>query len=112
MQMDKEQYGKAKACLVSCMQEGYSWQVAKAQAKRVCRSVSRMCIDCGGPSVCIARRRSPMDDTVIRASYGVQHGLFSKNDVGKLLQPLHPPSRWNCNERGSGPLTTTPCSRS
>jgi len=32
MQMDKEQYGKAKACLVSCMQEGHSWQVAKAQA--------------------------------------------------------------------------------
>ncbi len=32
MQMDKEQYGKAKACLVSCMQEGYSWQVAKAVA--------------------------------------------------------------------------------
>src|SRR6266702_5256855 len=31
MQMDKEQYGKAKACLVSCMQEGHSWQVAKAQ---------------------------------------------------------------------------------
>jgi len=32
MQMDKEQYGKAKACLISCMQEGYSWQVAKAVA--------------------------------------------------------------------------------
>lgn len=32
MQMGKEQYGKAKACLVSCMQEGYSWQVAKAVA--------------------------------------------------------------------------------
>jgi len=32
MQMDKEQYGKAKACLISCMQEGHSWQVAKAQA--------------------------------------------------------------------------------
>ncbi len=32
MQMDKEQYGKAKACLVSWMQEGHSWQVAKAQA--------------------------------------------------------------------------------
>src|SRR5260370_38473677 len=30
MQMDKEQYGKAKACLVSCMQEGRSWQVGKA----------------------------------------------------------------------------------
>ena len=32
MQMDKEQYGQAKACLISCMQEGHSWQVAKAQA--------------------------------------------------------------------------------
>lgn len=32
MQMDKGQYGKAKTCLVSCMQEGHSWQVAKTQA--------------------------------------------------------------------------------
>ena len=32
MHMDKEQYGKAKACLVSYLQEGHSWQVAKAQA--------------------------------------------------------------------------------
>lgn len=30
--MDKERYGRAKACLVSCMQEGYSWQQAKAVA--------------------------------------------------------------------------------
>src|SRR5258708_9063428 len=32
MQMDKEQYGKAKVCLVSCMQEGYSWQAASVSA--------------------------------------------------------------------------------
>lgn len=32
MEMDKEQYGKAKARLVSCMQEGQSWQRASASA--------------------------------------------------------------------------------
>ncbi len=32
MKMDKERHGRAKACLVSCMQEGYSWQAAKAVA--------------------------------------------------------------------------------
>jgi hypothetical protein len=37
-----------------------------------------------------------MDDTVIRASCGEQHGLFSKNGVGKPLRHLHPPSKWNC----------------
>jgi transposase len=30
--MDKEQYGKAKACLIACMQEGHSWRKAKAIA--------------------------------------------------------------------------------
>jgi transposase len=32
MEMDKEQYGRAKACFVSCMQEGQSWQRASASA--------------------------------------------------------------------------------
>jgi transposase len=32
MQMGKEQYGKAKACLISYMQEGHSWQAAKSVA--------------------------------------------------------------------------------
>ncbi len=94
MQMDKEEYGKAKACLVSCMQEGHSGQVAKAQAGLQIRQSNAYRL--WRASVCIARRRFPMDDTVIRASCGEQHGLFSKNGVGKLLKPLHPPSRWNC----------------
>jgi transposase len=32
MKMDKEQYESAKACFVSCMQEGQSWQRASASA--------------------------------------------------------------------------------
>jgi transposase len=33
MQMDKQQYGRAKASLVFSMQEGHSWQVAEALAE-------------------------------------------------------------------------------
>jgi transposase len=32
MQMDKEQYGRAKASLIFSMQEGHSWQTAAASA--------------------------------------------------------------------------------
>ena len=81
----------------SCSRDGKCVNCGKEpQPPPDCRSVSRMPTGFGVLFDSGARRRSPMDDMVTRANCVEQHAPFSKNGVGKLLKPLHPPSRRNC----------------
>ena len=94
MQMGKEQYGKAKACLVSCMQEGYSWQVAKAVAGlQISQSSAyrlwRAFRQCGEAALSDKRHGHP---SKLRGAARA----FLEERCRQAPQTLHPLSRWNC----------------